>query len=100
MPLDDRVLTDAPLTGMLAACKGVLEEINQGNIYDSHTMRSSDGRVAVTSFFVALARLPSEHQQKCFDTIVRFLKGGGEGLEHIANRLLNGKRNYLVSHTE
>ena len=96
VPLDDRDLADAPLTDMLAACKGVLEEIDRGDIYDHHTCNTgSSDRAAVRRLFEAFARLPPEHQQKCFVTIVRFLKGRGEGLIHIADRLLNGKRNYL-----
>ena len=96
MPLDDSDLTDAPLTDMLAACNGVLQEINRGDIYEHHICNTGrSDRAPVTCFFEALARLPPEHQQKCFDTIVGFLKGSGLGLEHVADRLLNGKRNYL-----
>ena len=94
MPLDDRDLTDAHLPDMLGECKHVLEKIKRGDIYEHHNTGSSD-RVSVTRFFEALARLPPEDQQKCFDTIVAFLKGRGLGMEHVANRLLNGKRNYL-----
>jgi len=94
VPLDDSVLTDAPLTDTLAECNGVLQKINRGDIYEHHSTGSSD-RASVTRFFEALARLPQEDQQKCFRTIVEFLKGGGLGLEHVADRLLNGKRNYF-----
>lgn len=96
MPLDDRDLTDAPLMGILGACRGVLEEIRRGEIYGNHSTRISD-RAAVTSFFTAIARLAPDEQQKCFDVIVSFLKEEGEGQEHILNRLLNGKRNYRKS---
>ena len=96
MPLDDSDLTDAPLTDMLAACKGVLQEINREDIYKQHTCNTgSSDSTLVTRFFEAIARLPPEDQEKCFDTVVAFLKEGGLGLEHIADRLRNGKHNHL-----
>ena len=95
MPLDDNDLTDAPLTEMLAACKGVLQKINRGDICEQQTCNSGSDRTLVTCFFKAIARLPPGDQEKCFDTIVAFLKGRGLGLEHVADRLLNGKSNYL-----
>ena len=36
MHLEDRYLTDAPLTEMLAACNVVLQEIGRGDIYERH----------------------------------------------------------------
>ena len=89
VPLDDRILHEAPLMDILAECRGVLEEINQWNIYQGHFERNSDGHTRY-SFYKALASLPPEDQQKCFDTIVGFLRGSG-GLRHIADRLLKGK---------
>ena len=79
---------------MLAACKGVLEEINRGDIYERHNTGSSK-RADVTDFFVDLARLSLENQQKCFDSIVEFLKWRGKGVEHVADCLLKGKHNFL-----
>jgi len=96
VPLDDSDLTDAPLTDMLAACRGVLQEINREDIYEQQTCSTGrSDRTLVTCFFKAIARLPPGDQEKCFDTIVAFLKGRGLGLEHVADRLLNGKSNYL-----
>lgn len=96
MPLDESDLTDAPLTDMLGACKGVLQKVNRGDIYEYHIMNTERSeRASVTHFFEALARLPLDDQQKCFDAVVAFLQGEGLGLEHVANRLVKGKRNYL-----
>ena len=89
MHLDDSNLTDAPLTEMLAACNGVLQEIGRGDIYERHNKGSST-RAEVTYFFKDLARLSLEDQQVCFNSIVGFLKGRGTGVEHVADRLLKG----------
>lgn len=94
MPLDDSHLTDAPLMEMLAACNGVLQEINRGDIYERHNTGSSK-RDDVTDFFEALAILSLEDQQRCFNSIVEFLKEKRKGVEHVADRLLKGKSNYL-----
>lgn len=94
MPLDESDLTDAPLTDMLGACKGVLQKINRGDIYEYQYTGRSD-RASVTHFFEALARLPLDDQKQCFDAVIAFLQGEGLGLEHVANRLIKGKRNYL-----
>ena len=93
MNLDDSHLTDAPLTEMLAECNGVLQEIGRGDIYERHTGGSK--RADVTDFFKDLAKLPLEEQQMCFNSIVRFLKGRGTGVKHVADRLLKGKCDYV-----
>ena len=92
--LDNSDLTDAPLTEMLAACKGVLEGISRGDIYERHNTGSSK-RADVAEFFEDLARLSLENQQKCFDSIVEFLKLRGKGVEHVVDRLLKGKHIFL-----
>ena len=94
MHLDDSNLTDAPLTEMLAACNGVLQEMGRGDIYERHNTGSST-RVNVTNFFKDLAKLSLESQQMCFNSIVGFLKVRGIGVEHVADRLLKGERDYL-----
>ena len=96
VPLDDTDLTDAPMMDILGACRGVLVEIKREEIYENY--KGSTDKAAVTGFFTALARLAPEEQQKCFDAIVNRLKTmpGKEGMEHIVNRLLNGKCRYLV----
>ena len=92
MPLDDSDLTDAPLMYMLGACKRVLQDINRGDIYEQHECNTGrSDRTRVTCFFKAIARLPPGDQEKCFETIVQFLKERGLGLKHVADRLLNGK---------
>ena len=86
---------------MLAVCKGVLQEINRGDIYERHNTGSSK-RADVTDFFEDLARLSLEDQQTCFISIVEFLKGRGTGVEHVAERLLKGKHNsfFVRKHRE
>ena len=84
------------MTEMLAACNGVLQKINRGDIYERHNTGSSR-RADVTDFFEDLARLSLEDQQRCFNSIAEFLKERGKGVEHVAGRLLNGKRNYLTA---
>ena len=98
VPLDDSKLHDAPIPEILAACRGVLVEINRGDIYEDHfdLLSRSPNRETLTGFFTALARLPPVDQQKCFDTIVRTLREGGVGTEHIANHLSNGQRYYIL----
>ena len=93
MPLDDSDLHDPRLTDIQVACKSVLQEKKWEDIYEHNT--GSCDRASVKRFFEALARLPPEDQLKCFDSIVAFLKGEGLGLQHVADRLLNGKRNCL-----
>ena len=93
MNLDHSDLTEAPLTEMLAACKGVLQEIGQGKIYERHMGGSK--QADVTEFFKDLSMLSLEEQQVCFDRIAAFLIDRGTGVEHVANRLLKGKRDYL-----
>ena len=97
VPLDDNsILHDAPLREVLAACSGVLEEINYGNIYRSHYERNNDGQTRC-SFYKALASLPPDDQQKCFEKIVEFLQKS-EGTKHIGDHLLKGK--FLVKFSE
>ena len=79
---------------MLAACKGVLQEINRGDIYERHNTGGCK-RADVSYFFEDLARLSLENQQRCFSSIVEFLKGRGTGVEHVVERLLKGKHNYV-----
>ena len=79
---------------MLAACNGVLQEIDRRDIYERHITGTSK-RADVTDFFGDLARLSLKNQQRCFNSIVGFLKGEGKGVEHVTDRLLTGKRNYL-----
>jgi len=90
VPLDDSDLTDAPLTQMLAACNGVLQEIDRRDIYERHITGTSK-RADVTDFFGDLARLSLENQQRCFNSIVGFLKGEGKGVEHVTDRLLTAE---------
>ena len=95
IPVDDRILHEAPLTEILPACKGVLEEIGRSDIHESHLGSDLNKRQKKCSFYGALASLPVEHQRKCYDAIIRFLKerrqSGFEGFVHIEERLIHGK---------
>lgn len=101
VPLNEGELHDAPLKDILGACHGVLKEMKRGDIYESHFKRIDDGPTRC-SFYKALASLPPEDQQKCFDEIVGFLRKssehGFEGFEHIAERLIKG--NYFLRHED
>lgn len=94
VPLNDRILHEASVMDILAACKGVLEEINRWDIYEDHydLYSRSTSRDVLTGFFIALAKIPPKDQQLCFDKIVDKLKEDGGGKEHILKRLRNGKR--------
>ena len=81
---------------MLAACKVVLQKINREDIYERHNTGSSK-RADVTDFFEDLAKLSLEDQQSCFNDIVEFLKARGKGVEHVAERLVKGKHNWVLA---
>lgn len=95
MPFDDKALHDAPFegsNGILTACNGVLHEIGRKRIYDDHKELISKKleREVKKSFLVELSKLDPKDKQRCFDEIVTTLEKGGEGLEHIRNRLIEG----------
>lgn len=69
----------------------MLEEIGKQSIYDDH-LSITPTREAMKSFFRELAKLSPEHQQMCFDQIVTTLRGMGEGVKHVKDHLINGKR--------
>ena len=98
MPLDDIILHNAPIVYILAGCRGVLQEINREDIYETHfeLLSKNTSRNTLTSFFTTLARLPQKEQQMCFDKIVSTLRERGEGTEHIAKRLVDGKRLFTI----
>ena len=94
VPLDDNsILHDAPFPEILAECRGVLEEMNKGSIWRSHVDRNVDGQNRC-SFYKALASLPPDDQQKCFEKIVECLQGS-EGTKHIADHLLKGRFSFV-----
>ena len=95
MPFDDETLHEAPFVGsngILTACNGVLREIGRERIYNDHKelVSKSLEREVKKSFLMELSKLDPEHKQRCFDEIVSTLENGGEGLEHIRNRLIEG----------
>lgn len=98
----DRTLHEAPLAVILAACKEVLEDIGRWDIYESHVGNNLYGFKEKCSFYGALARLPVEHRQQCFDAIVRFLRekrqSGFEGFKHIEKHLTRGKLEKQFTH--
>ena len=94
VPLDDNsILHDAPFTDILAECRGVLDEMNQGNIWESHVHRNVDGQNRY-SFYKDLASLPPDDQQKCFEKIVECLQRS-EGTKHIGDHLLKGRFSFM-----
>ena len=94
VPLDDNsILHDAPFPEILAECRGVLEEMNKGSIWRSHVDRNVDGQNRC-SFYKALASLPPDDQQKCFEKIVECLQRS-EGTKHIGGHLLKGRSSFV-----
>ena len=95
IPVDDRILHEAPLAEILAACNGVLEKIGRWDIHESHLRSNLDEFHKKCSFYGALASLPVEHQRKCCDAIINFLRmhrrTGFEGFKHIEEYLIHGK---------
>ena len=95
IPVDDRILHEAPLTEILPACKGVLEEIGRSDIHESHLGSDLDKRQKKCSFYGALASVPVEYQRECCDAIISFLREhrrtGFEGFKHIEEYLIHGK---------
>ena len=95
MPFSDTTFGDIPFDGqygILTACEGVLQEIKREQIYDKYLeLKSEMGlRAAKESFLAELSKLPQEYKERCFDNIVSALGEGGEGLEGIRYRLLEG----------
>ena len=91
LPFDDQTLHEARFTdGILAGCRGVLEEIGKRSIYDDHLSITPSGK-AMKSFFRELAKLSPGHQQMCFDQIVITLRRMGEGVKHVKDHLVDGK---------
>lgn len=92
LPFDDKILHEARFTdGILAGCKGVLLKIGKECIYDDH-LSITPPREAMKSFFRELAKLSPEHQEMCFEEIVETLSKMGEGVKHVKDHLLDGKR--------
>ena len=91
MPLNDAHLLDADVGYVLAACRGFVSD----ELYQGHFTRLTSGNQAPTqvlkSFFENLAELHCEHQDSCFEAIVRVHKEmNGEGSVHVVKRLLEG----------
>jgi len=91
VPMNDTHLLDADVGYVLAACRGfVSNELCQG-----HFTRLASGNQAPTqvlkSFFENLAELDSEHQDGCFEAIVRVHKEmNEEGSVHVVKRIQKG----------
>ena len=104
LPFDDDTLHEARLLGsdgILTACKGVLDDIGRGDIYDDHLRsRLPTEREVMQSFLRELSELDPEHKQKCFNEIVSTLEKGGDGLKHIRDRLIEGVWNEITLITE
>lgn len=100
LPFDDQILHEARFTdGILAGCSGVLAEIGKKRIYDDH-LSISPTREAMKSFFTELAKLSPEHQEMCFEEIVKTLSKMGEGVKHVEDRLRKGKRYKNIERNE
>ena len=100
MPFDDDTLHEAPFEGsygMLTACKGVLHQSGQEDIYHDHKERISKlpEREVKKSFLKELSKLDPENKQRCFDEIVSALKEGGEDLRRIRDHLIEGVWNKI-----
>ena len=85
----------------LAPCHGVLQGIGRGDIYNDHLelLTTTLEKVVRKRFFTALATLPPEYQQMCFDSIVDKLREASEeGFEwanDIIDHLLEGTNSIL-----
>ena len=91
MPLNDAHLLDADVGYVLAACRGLVSD----ELYQGHFTRLTSQNQAPTqvlkSFFENLAELDSEHQDGCFEAIVRLHKEmNEEGSVYVVKRLLEG----------
>lgn len=91
LPFNDSTLHEARFDGILAACRGVLQDIGKEDIYKEHLeLLSIRTETAVmTEFVTALSKLPQQDQQKCFDEIVGMLEES-PGQRHISDHLLQG----------
>ena len=95
LPFGDKTLHDAPLAGpygILTACSGVLQEIGIGDVYNNlldSASKCSEADVK-KNFLKTLSKLSPQDQQKCFGHIVDKLEKGGQGLQHIKDRLMEG----------
>ena len=91
VPLDDKHLLDADVGYVLAACRGFVSS----ELYQKHFTRLTSGNrtppQVLKSFLENFAELDSEHQDGCFDAIVKMHKEMNEGgSAHVVERLRKG----------
>ena len=91
VPLDDVHLLDADVGYVLAACRGFVSN----ELYQRHFTRLTSGNQTpsqvLKSFLENFAELDSEHQDGCFDAIVKMHKEMNEdGSAHVVKRLREG----------
>ena len=91
MPLNDAHLLDAEVGYVLGACRGFVSN----EVYEGHFSRLTSGHQPPTqvlkSFFENLAELDSEHQDGCFEAIVKMHKEmNEEGSVPVVKRLQEG----------
>ena len=91
VPLDDAHLLDADVGYVLAACRGFVSN----ELYQEHFTRLTSGNrtpsQVLKSFLENFAELDSEHQDGCFDAIVKMHEEmNEEGSVHVVKRLREG----------
>ena len=91
VPLNDAHLLDANVRYVLEACRGFISD----EVYERHftrlTSRSQAPTQVLKSFLENLAKLDSEHQDDCFDAIIKMHKETNEeGSVHVVKRLQEG----------
>ena len=89
--MNDAHLLDADVEYVLGACRGFVSD----EVYQGHVSRLTSGHETPTqvlkSFFENLAKLDSEHQDGCFEAIVKVHKEMNEGGSvHVVKRLQEG----------
>ena len=91
MPLNDAHLLDADVRYVLGACRRfVSDELYQGHFTRLMSGNQTPSQV-LKSFLENFAELDSEHQDGCFDAIVKMHEEmNEEGSVHVVKRLREG----------
>ena len=104
LPFDDKIFRDVRCDGphgILTSCNGVLRDICRERIYDDNMdlLSKQPQREVMEKFLMGISKLHPEYKERCFDNIVSALGKGGQGLQHVRDRLIEGLWNGIIDYS-